>query len=214
MSHRPLFLIAVLLLCHLPFSADAQDRPRLAVLDLKAKEGFTAEQASTLTGILRTAIHQTGAFDLHWQALAKKHGCALLAPSYEQPQETDCQRWCDPRNGSDATFQQALVDLGNASGHRELASIPWALWGHSGGGTWCGCMTLMHPTRVVATWMLICRYAALKHAHRLSWSRAMWAAVLPHLVAGVMAALVLSAFLASGAALLPYASQSIGGLAR
>jgi hypothetical protein len=30
---------------------------------------------------------QTGAFDLHWQALAKKHDCALLAPSYEQPQK-------------------------------------------------------------------------------------------------------------------------------
>jgi acetyl esterase/lipase len=26
---------------------------------------------------------QTGAYDLHWQALAKRHGCALLSPSYE-----------------------------------------------------------------------------------------------------------------------------------
>lgn len=25
---------------------------------------------------------QTGAFDLHWQALARKHECALLAPSF------------------------------------------------------------------------------------------------------------------------------------
>jgi poly(3-hydroxybutyrate) depolymerase len=48
----------------------------------------------------------TGAFDLHWQALAKKHDCALMAPSYEQPQDADCQLWCDPRNGSDATFQE------------------------------------------------------------------------------------------------------------
>ncbi|WP_201743743.1 hypothetical protein [Roseiconus nitratireducens] len=30
---------------------------------------------------------QTGAFDLHWQALARKHHCALLAPAYEQPQQ-------------------------------------------------------------------------------------------------------------------------------
>ena len=37
---------------------------------------------------------QTGAFDLHWQALAKKHHCALLAPSYEQPEGADCQMWC------------------------------------------------------------------------------------------------------------------------
>ena len=56
---------------------------------------------------------QTGAFDLHWQALARKHECALLAPSYEQPEKADCQMWCDPRNGSDAAFQKALTDLGN-----------------------------------------------------------------------------------------------------
>ncbi len=39
-------------------------------------------------------------------ALAKKHDCALLAPSYEQPQAADCQMWCDPRNGSSAAFQK------------------------------------------------------------------------------------------------------------
>jgi hypothetical protein len=38
---------------------------------------------------------QTGAFDLHWQALARKHDCALLSPSYEQPDQADCQMWCD-----------------------------------------------------------------------------------------------------------------------
>ena len=29
----------------------------------------------------------TGAYDLHWQALAKKHDCALLSPSYEQSEK-------------------------------------------------------------------------------------------------------------------------------
>ena len=96
---------------------------------------------------------QTGAFDLHWQALAKKHHCALLAPSYEQPEGADCQMWCDPRNGSDVAFQEGLSDLGAASGHPELASVPWALWGHSGGGHWCGGMTLLHPDRVAAAWL-------------------------------------------------------------
>ncbi len=95
----------------------------------------------------------TGAFDLHWQALARKHECALLAPSYEQPQDADCQLWCDPRNGSDATFQKSLTDLGEASGHPELATVPWALWGHSGGGMWAGTMTLLHPDRVAAAWL-------------------------------------------------------------
>lgn len=96
---------------------------------------------------------QTGAFDLHWQALAAKHDAALLAPSYEQPQDADCQQWCDPRNGSSDTFQQALADLGGMAGHPELATVPWALWGHSGGGHWCGGMVMLHPERVVAAWL-------------------------------------------------------------
>jgi pimeloyl-ACP methyl ester carboxylesterase len=96
---------------------------------------------------------QTGAFDLHWQALAKKHNCALLAPSYEQPQGADCQMWCDPRNGSDAAFQKALGNLGEQCGHPELAAVPWALWGHSGGGHWAGGMALLHPDRVAAAWL-------------------------------------------------------------
>lgn len=96
---------------------------------------------------------QTGAFDLHWQALARKHHCALVAPSYEQPEKADCQMWCDPRNGSDAAFQKALGELGTQSNHPELATVPWALWGHSGGGHWAGGMTLLHPERVAASWL-------------------------------------------------------------
>ena len=95
----------------------------------------------------------TGAFDLHWQALAQKHDCALLAPSYMQPQKADCQMWCDPRNGSGKKFRQALHDLGRLSGHPELATVPWALWGHSGGGHWAGGMTLEEPNRVAAVWL-------------------------------------------------------------
>lgn len=96
---------------------------------------------------------QTGAFDLHWQALAKKHACALMAPSYEQPEKANCQMWFDPRNGSDAAFQKSLTDLGAKAGHPELATVPWALWGHSGGGHWVGGMTLLHPERVAASWL-------------------------------------------------------------
>ncbi len=96
---------------------------------------------------------QTGAYDLHWQALAKKHDCALMGPSYEQPDKADCQLWCDPRKGSDAAFQKSLRDLGNLSGHPELETVPWALWGHSGGGHWAGGMVLLHPERIAAAWL-------------------------------------------------------------
>jgi hypothetical protein len=95
----------------------------------------------------------TGAYDLHWQALAKKHRCALLAPAYEQPEKADCQKWCDPRNGSDAAFRKGLANLGLKAGHPELATVPWALWGHSGGGHWAGGMVMLHPERVAAAWL-------------------------------------------------------------
>lgn len=96
---------------------------------------------------------QTAAFDLHWQALARKHACALLGPSYEQPEKADCGLWCDPRNGSEKKFLQALDELAAKSGHPELARVPWALWGHSGGACWAGTMLMLQPDRVVAAWL-------------------------------------------------------------
>ncbi len=96
---------------------------------------------------------QTAAFDLHWQALARKHACALLGPSYEQPEKADCGLWCDPRNGSEQTFLKALDELAAKSGHPELARVPWALWGHSGGGCWAGTMLMLHPDRSAAIWL-------------------------------------------------------------
>ncbi|MBL6764200.1 MAG: hypothetical protein ISQ14_04530 [Verrucomicrobiae bacterium] len=118
---------------------------------VKTLRGVIVHQHGCGEGSCKSGL--TGAFDLHWQALAKKHDCALLGPSYEQPQTADCQMWCDPRNGSDAAFQKALADLGAKSGHPELAKVPWALWGHSGGGHWAGGMVLLHPGRVVAAWL-------------------------------------------------------------
>ena len=120
-------------------------------------------EVETLRGIV---VHQhgcgegscssglSGAYDLHWQALARKHNCALFAPAYEQPQKADCQMWCDPRNGSAKAFQRGLEDLGDLSGHPELGHLPGALWGHSGGGHWAGGMTLLFPERTIASWLL------------------------------------------------------------
>lgn len=119
--------------------------------NVKAIRGVIVHQHGCGEGSCRSGL--TGAYDLHWQALAKKHGCALLSPTYEQPEKADCQMWCDPRNGSDAAYQKCLNDLGDQSGHPELAKVPWALWGHSGGGHWAGGMLLLHPERVVAAWL-------------------------------------------------------------
>tara|TARA_R110002049_G_scaffold285698_4_gene466983 strand:- start:108253 stop:109611 length:1359 start_codon:yes stop_codon:yes gene_type:complete len=118
---------------------------------VKTVRGIVVHQHGCGEGSCSSGL--TGAYDLHWQALAKKHDCALLAPSYEQPQEADCQMWCDPRNGSAAAFDRALTDLGKISGHPELAKVPLALWGHSGGGHWCGAMVMTQPERIAAAWL-------------------------------------------------------------
>ncbi len=94
----------------------------------------------------------TAAHDLHWQALAKKWDCALLGPSYQQSDKQACALWCDPRNGSEKAFLQAIRDLAGRSGHPELEQVPWCLWGHSGGGYWANIMAIRHPDRVVAAW--------------------------------------------------------------
>jgi hypothetical protein len=101
----------------------------------------------------------TAAYDLHWQALAKKWDCALLGPSYHVLNEkTDLtpggsEHWFDPRRGSEKTFLKALGELAAKSGHAELQTVPWVLWGHSGGGIWSDVMTTFYPDRVVAAWL-------------------------------------------------------------
>src|ERR1051326_4836305 len=82
----------------------------------------------------------TAAYDLHWQALARKWDCALLGPSYHQAEDQNCRLWCDPRNGSHQAFLKAIDDLTAKSQHAELKSVPWCLWGHSGGGFWASLM--------------------------------------------------------------------------
>lgn len=122
---------------------------------------WVPEGAKPLRGVI---VHQhgcgsaackggaTAAYDLQWQALAKAHGCALLGPSYHQEDGQDCRLWCDPQRGSYQRFLQALADLGKASGHAELARVPWCLWGHSGGGFWASLVQTLAPERVVAVW--------------------------------------------------------------
>ncbi len=100
----------------------------------------------------------TAAYDLHWQALAKKWDCALLGPSYHVLNEkTDLtpggsELWFDLRRGSEKTFLKALGELAAKSGHPELTTVPWALWGHSGGGIWSDVLSTLHPDRVAAIW--------------------------------------------------------------
>ncbi len=61
---------------------------------------------------------------------------------------------------------------------------------------------------VVGTWTLICRYVALKQAHRLTWGRAFWATVLPILVIWLIGLILAGLGVAIGVTL---ASQYFGG---
>lgn len=119
---------------------------------LKTLRGVIVRQHGCGVGAADDGL--TAAYDLHWQALARKWDCALLAPSYRREATTQlCGLWLDPRKGSEKAFLQALHDLGNKSGHAELPAVPWALWGHSGGGFWASFMHMLHPERIVGIWL-------------------------------------------------------------
>jgi hypothetical protein len=125
---------------------------------------WVPDDAARLRGII---VHQhgcgfdanrageTSAYDLHWQALAAKWNCALLGPAYKQTAAgvEGCRPWCDPRNGSDQAFLRAIDDFAARSGREELRSVPWCLWGHSGGAFWASLMQTLHPERIVAVWL-------------------------------------------------------------
>ena len=89
----------------------------------------------------------TATFDLQWQALAKKWDCALMGASLRA--STACQDWSEPNNGSADAFLRALDEFAKQSGHTELTSVPWVLWGHSGGANWVYRMFMRHPQRVL-----------------------------------------------------------------
>jgi poly(3-hydroxybutyrate) depolymerase len=116
-----------------------------------------------------TANGHTLAHDAQWQALARKHRCALLGTRM-MPRE-QCQDWSDPANGSGEALVEALRRLGDKSGHPELASAPWVLWGHSGGGYWSASMAYRYPERTLAAVPARCRLPVRdgKAATVLTW---------------------------------------------
>src|SRR5712675_1029051 len=125
--------------------------------DVKTIRGIIVHQHGA--GTTASIEGSTAASDLHWQALAKKWDCALWGSSYHvQNEKIDTspgasELWFDPRNGSEKTFLQGLSDFAVKSGHPEIDKVPWALWGHSGGGIWADVMVALHPDRVAAVWM-------------------------------------------------------------
>lgn len=145
--------------------------PSTAQGELQIGVTFTLWIPDGLRTVRSVIVHQHGAgiaaaqaggllaYDLYWQALAKKCDCALLGPSYHVINNAvdlapgGAEWWFDPRKGSDKVFVKALGDLASKSDHSELATVPWCFWGHSGGGIWADVMTTLHPGRVVANFL-------------------------------------------------------------
>lgn len=111
------------------------------------------EGVENLRGII---VHQHGCgrngmlmpWDHHWRALAFKWDCALMGSHYKQVDS--CASWYNPLNGSERAFHEALNNLAEQSGHHELISVPWALWGHSGGAFWVSRMLQLYPDKIIA----------------------------------------------------------------
>jgi hypothetical protein len=87
--------------------------------------------------------------DVQWISLAKKWNAVFIACSLTTG--SDCGNWNNINNGSANTYLAALDSLAKRSNHSEITTIPWALWGHSGGAGWVTSMTGKYPERVVAT---------------------------------------------------------------
>ena len=110
-------------------------------------------------GIPAAQAGATSAYDLHWQALAKKWDCVLLGPSYQVLNDAidltpgGAELWFDPRHGSNKAFLKALDEIAAKSSHPEIATVPWCLWGHSGGGIWSNAMSMLYPSRVAAVFL-------------------------------------------------------------
>lgn len=117
---------------------------------------FIPDGIEQLRGVF---VHQHGctmegrgastAYDLQYQAFAKKWGLAVVGPDLYSA-SGNCHQWKNPEAGSGPAFINSLKEVAVYSGHAELEDIPWLLWGHSGGGYWVQAMLRDYPDRVIA----------------------------------------------------------------
>jgi pimeloyl-ACP methyl ester carboxylesterase len=122
------------------------------------------DQVQTLRGLL---VRQHGcgdlaagtgldhAKDLQWQALAAKHQFALLGTQILMG-DRHCDDWAYIDRGSGEAFMKAINDLAQKSQHPELETIPWAMWGHSGGADWAAQMLQKYPDRTIGAVAVRC----------------------------------------------------------
>lgn len=113
----------------------------------------------------------TRPYDLQYQAFAKKWNLAII----ETAIYGNCHIWKEPDSGSGAALFKVLRETGKQTGHLELKTLPWLLWGHSAGGYWALAMLRDFPERILA----IVSYSA---AGNPQWSYSKVAAKVPLLL--------------------------------
>jgi hypothetical protein len=84
--------------------------------------------------------------DVQWLTLAKKWHAAFIGPS--EPSNPDCSNWYTVTRGSANSYLMALDSLARRSGHPEIKTVPWAIWGHSGGALWMTGLANIYPERI------------------------------------------------------------------
>ena len=117
---------------------------------------FIPEGVKTLRGVY---IHQHGcrmegigastAYDIQYQAFAAKWGLAVVSPDLFPKQGRSCRDWIDTEMGTGDALITLLSQIALVSGHDELQTAPWLLWGHSGGGYWTLSMMKNYPERII-----------------------------------------------------------------
>ena len=106
-------------------------------LDGKPLRGVIVHQHGA--GTTASKEGSTAAYDLHWQALAKKWDCALLGPVYHVLNEGDLGKAGSTsgsiRGAARTRPSRSPSPISPSSpSHPELTAVPWVLWGHSAGG--------------------------------------------------------------------------------
>ena len=87
--------------------------------------------------------------DLQWQALALKHQFALVGTRLPTNYPMCTNRAIVDR-AAEKSFLKAIVMLAQKSRHQELNTVPWIMWGHSGGADWGTQMLEYHPDKTIA----------------------------------------------------------------
>jgi hypothetical protein len=118
---------------------------------------FIPDGIEKISGVF---IHQHGctmqghgeatAYDLQYQAFARKWSLALVGPDLYPHTKKECEEWRNSEDGSLSSLLAGLFNIAQYSNHPELSTAPWLLWGHSGGGYWVLSMIKSSPKRIIA----------------------------------------------------------------